>query len=106
MDMEVLMTTVRLQNTKLFLFEVYLLMCALRLELDYIFNALVLRLESSSPIASQPHQLVVYILDVIWPDLGVELLMHRRRGITKEEAKEILKNDSRYEWSRIESNFQ
>jgi hypothetical protein len=75
-------------------------------ELDYIFNALVLRLESSSPIASQPHQLVVYILDVIWPDLGVELLMHRRRGITKEEAKEILKNDSRYEWSRIESIFQ
>jgi hypothetical protein len=105
MDTEVLMTTVGLQNTKLFLFEVYTNVC-LRLELDYIFNALVLRLESSSPIASQPHQLVVYILDVVWPDLGVELLMHRRRGITKEEAKEILKNDSRYEWSRIESIFQ
>ena len=99
------MTTVGLQNTKLFLFKVYTNVCLL-LELDYIFNALILRLESSSPIASQPHQLVVYILDVVWPDLGVELLMHRRRGITKEEAKEILKNDSRYEWSRIESIFQ
>ena len=75
--------------------------------MDYLFNALVLRLqqESTSPIASQPPQLISYILDVIWPELGVELLKHRR-GITKEEANEILENDSRYEWSRIESIFQ
>jgi hypothetical protein len=106
MDTEVLMMTVGATKHKAFPFLKYILMCVLRLELDYIFNALVLRLESSSPIASQPHQLVVYILDVVWPDLGVELLLHRRRGITKEEAKEILKNDSRYEWSRIESIFQ
>ena len=79
----------------------------MRLELDYIFNALVLRLlrESSSPIASQPHTLVSYILDIVWPELGVELLIHRR-GIAKEEATKILENDSRYEWSRIESIFQ
>ena len=58
--------------------------------IDWLMHLrLVLRLllESSPPIVSQPHQLVVYILDVVWPDLGVELLMHRRRGITKEEAK-------------------
>mgnify|MGYP006904184549 CR=1 FL=1 len=61
--------------------------------------------KSSSLIAQQPPQLISYILDVIWPELGVELLKHRR-GITKEEAKEILENDSRYEWSRIESIFQ
>ncbi len=72
-----------------------------------MFNALVLRLqlESSSPIASHPSQLISYILDVVWPELGVELLM-ARRGITKEQAKEVLENDSRYEWLRIEANFQ
>jgi hypothetical protein len=76
-------------------------------ELDYIFNTLVKKMqnESSSPVAAQPHQLVAFILDVVWPELGVEILS-ARKGISKEEAKKILENDSRYDWARIESIFQ
>jgi hypothetical protein len=61
--------------------------------------------ESSSPIAAQLHQLVAFILDVVWPTLGVEILSSRK-SLTKEEAKDILENDSRYDWSRIGSIFQ
>jgi hypothetical protein len=80
---------------------------SLLIELDYIFNTLVKKMqnESSSPVAVQPHQLVAFILDVVWPELGVEILS-ARKGISKEEAKKILENDSRYDWARIESIFQ
>ena len=62
-------------------------------------------LESSSPMCGEPHKFINFILDVVWPELGVELLMSRL-GITKEEAKTVLECDSRYDWSRIETLFR